>query len=323
MELPRLWLWSPHLVKISEIWYKEKVLQHWDTGVLFLTQMQGVATVTRNPYQLRMCNYLSSQQTWSPLCTTYPYACRYAHQYTYTCTYWYAYGYSLGTVDLGTNTNLPEYAVFTETGNLFSKHQISMKVNWRIFHHLCWDKKTHVKYWVQFLVHACSIAYVTTMRLCEIAPISMRYFAFADATTREQCGALRVSAHSRYCISANVNAWTGTNTWHAPLVPCRVAVFTAISTVTESLTTIPSCIISVKPASCHIWPGLRDTQTIPGWNNGSHLSSDSPSSVYNYPQQSNFNSLGCFPLQQALLHNLSLASFPDIPCAGEPGNEAS
>ena len=145
MELPRLWLWSPHLVKISEIWYKEKVLQHWDAGVLFLTQMQGVATVTRNPYQLRMCNYLSSQQTWSPLCTTYPYACRYAHQYTFTCTYWYAYGYSLGTVDLGTNTNLPEYAAFTETGNLFSKHQISMKVNWRIFHHLCWDKKNPCK----------------------------------------------------------------------------------------------------------------------------------------------------------------------------------
>ena len=190
--------------------------------------MQGVATVTCNLYQLRMCNYLSSQQTWSPLCTTYPYACRYAHQYTYTCTYWYAYGCSLGTVDLGTNTNLPEYAAFTETGNLFSKHQISMKVNWRLLHHLCWDKKNPCK-----ILSAISCAlvlyrvhnYHASVQNCthKHAPISMHYFAFAGATTREQRGALRVSAHLRHCNSANVNAWTGNNTWHVPLVPRRVA----------------------------------------------------------------------------------------------------
>ena len=37
-----------------------------------------------------MCNYRSSQQTWSQLCTTYPYAYQYAHRYAYPCTYRYA-----------------------------------------------------------------------------------------------------------------------------------------------------------------------------------------------------------------------------------------
>ena len=53
---------------------------------------------------------------------------------------------------------------------------------------------TRVKYCVQFLVHVCSVAYIPTVRLREIVPIGVRYFALAGAKQR---GALRVSAHSR------------------------------------------------------------------------------------------------------------------------------
>ena len=56
---------------------------------------------------------------------------------------------------------------------------------------------TRVKYCVQFLVHACSVAYVPTVQLREIVPIGVRYFALAGTTTHKQRGALRVSAHSR------------------------------------------------------------------------------------------------------------------------------
>ena len=56
---------------------------------------------------------------------------------------------------------------------------------------------SRVKYCVQFLVHACFVAYVPTVRLREIVHVGVRYFAFAGATTREQRGALRVSARSR------------------------------------------------------------------------------------------------------------------------------